>query len=43
MYIQKELDTSIGILSCATIFYVARNATYVMSLSHQLSLDVCDK
>jgi hypothetical protein len=43
MIYPKQLDTSIGILSHATILYVARDATYVMSLSHQLSVDVCDK
>jgi hypothetical protein len=39
----KQLDTSIRILNRATILYVARDATYVTSLSHQLSVDVCDK
>jgi hypothetical protein len=42
-YIQKEFDTSIRILSRATILNVARDVTYVTSLFHQLSLDVRDK
>jgi hypothetical protein len=43
MIYPKELDTSVGILSRAIILYVACDATYVTSLSHQLSLDVHDK
>jgi hypothetical protein len=42
MIYPKQLDTSIGILSRATII-CHTYLTYVMSLSHQLSVDVRDK
>jgi hypothetical protein len=42
MIYPKQLDASIRILSHAIILYVARDVTYVTSLSHQLSVDVRD-